>query len=508
MTCLADPPAQFDWRRHATRWPERLLDESPEFRREVTARDPLMFGLVYFPHHLRSAETGNQVSLSQFHIDLAESAKQWMRDDLGPAELREAWVAPRGSGKSTWIFGILPAWSLAHGHRRFVAAFADSGHQAQQHLASWKRELETNDRLRRDFPDLCTAAQRSKGSSVADNQMLYVARSGAVFQAKGIDSSTLGAKVGTQRPDLLLFDDVEPEASNYSSHQKDKRQDTIVSAVFPMSLNAVVLFAGTTTMPGSVMHDIVKQVIAPDAAPDWVREENIRARHYPAIVRGEDGSERSLWPQRWSLNFLQSIRHTRSYALNYDNDPMAYADGQYWSRGDFRYGEVDGCTRTLIEVDPAVTTTGRSDFTGIVVASCSPSVGKVVIRHASGVRLTGGPLRDHVAGLLARYPQVRAIRVEVNQGGDLWKDVFAGLPDVRVLVHTVSASKEVRMAAALEHYQRGRVHHERPLPALEEQQVGFPNTAHDDIADAAAAAVSFFLAPARGPAGPKERTRN
>src|SRR5690606_37829450 len=134
------------------------------------------------------------------------------------------------------------------------------------------------------FPALCSPSRRPSGGSVADTQTLYIAASGAVFQAKGIDSSTLGAKVGNQRPDVLLFDDIEPDASNYSAYQKEKRLDTILNAVFPMSLNAVVLFAGTTTMHGSVIHDLVRQVTEPGEAPDWVRDERIRTRYYPAIV--------------------------------------------------------------------------------------------------------------------------------------------------------------------------------------------------------------------------------
>src|SRR5581483_11485399 len=126
-------------------------------------------------------------------------------------------------------------------------------------------------------------------------------------------SSTLGAKVGNRRPDLILFDDIEPDESNYSLGQKEKRQKTIVNAVLPMNLNAVVVIAGTTVMQGSIIHDIVRQGQDADA-PEWPREENIRVRYYPAILTAPDGTERSLWPQRWSLAFLVGIRHTPSFA--------------------------------------------------------------------------------------------------------------------------------------------------------------------------------------------------
>jgi hypothetical protein len=93
---------------------------------------------------------------------------------------------------------------------------------------------------------------------VADHQALYLAKSGVAFQARGVDTMNLGTKVGTLRPDLLLLDDVEKDEGNYSIHQKQDRLKTILQAIFPMNINAVVEFAGTTTMYGSIMHDLVR----------------------------------------------------------------------------------------------------------------------------------------------------------------------------------------------------------------------------------------------------------
>lgn len=479
-----------------------LTPPAAEARRLLTVDDPLLFAWVYMRRHLTSPETGG-VSFSAFHVDLADSAVQWARHDLGPAELREAWVAPRGSGKSTWLFGILPTWALAHGHRRFVAAFADSGGQAQQHLSSLKRELDTNTLLRHDYPALCRPAQRPGGASVADNQALYVAESGAVFMAKGIDASTLGAKVGNTRPDVLLFDDIEPDASNYSPHQKAKRQDTIVNAVFPMNLNAVVLFAGTTTMHGSIVHDIVRQDTEPDDAPAWVRDENIRTRYYPAIVTAADGAERSLWPERWSLDFLNSIRHTRSYAMNYDNQPRSL-DGDFWSEDDFHRRELPAVTRRLLSIDPATTSRASSDYTGLAVVAYDPVAAACQVEHAEQVKLPPAALRAKVLDLLAVH-DVRHVLIEVNQGGDAWAEILAPLPAKVVTIHQTER-KEVRAARVLDLYQQGRVMHPRRLAALEAQMCAFPAAAHDDLVDAAGSGVWLFLKDVKRPAPPRTRT--
>lgn len=478
------------------RW--AATEQAAEARRLLTRRDPRLFAAMYLSRHLRGPETGDKVSFSRFHLDLAASAKQWARRDLGPRELREAWIAPRGSGKSTWLFGILPIWAMAHGHRRFIAAFADSGPQAQQHLMSIKRELDTNELLRHDYPLLCTPARRPGGVTVSDSQNLMVTESGAVIMAKGIDASTLGAKIGSQRPDLLLFDDIEPSASNYSAYQKEKRQDTIVNAVFPMNLNAVVVFAGTTTMHGSVMHDIARQVTEPDEAPQWVRDENIRTRYYPAIVTEDDGTEVSLWPERWSLEFLQAMRHTRSYAMNYDNRPVSL-DGAFWGPDDFRYDPPEAVTRRVLSIDPAATSKTTSDPTGLAIVGYAPVAGRCVVEFAQAVRLPPAKLREKVLALLAEH-DLRHVLIESNQGGEWLAEVLSPVPAKLIPLHQ-HERKEIRAARVLDYYQAGWVAHAHRLPALEEQMCSFPKGAHDDLVDAAGSGIHFFLQDRkRGPA--------
>lgn len=501
---LADVDSlMWDWLSYLVARLPGLDVKSPERRREQTVRDPLLFAVLYLRHHLSSSETRGEISVSQFHLDLCKRAMAWCRTDLEPAEVRDAWVAPRGSGKSTWAFLILPIWALAHGHRHYFAAFADSAAQAEQHLMSFKRELDTNQLLRRDFPGLTSAATRPAGGTVADRQSLYLSESGAAFSAKGIDSSTLGAKIGSQRPDALLFDDCEPDESNYSVYQKDKRLATVLQAVFPMNLNAVVMLVGTTTMQGSIMHDVVRQATEPDA-PEWPREENIDVHYYNAIVTDPDGSERSLWPQRWTMAFLDSIRHTVSFALNFANRPVS--PGGWWKRGDVRYGARARYDRVAMVIDGAVTTKAGSDLTGIAVAGLSVAERKLFVREAVGVKHGGADLRRTVMDLIVAN-DVDYVLVEANQGGDLWYTVLHDMP-VRVSTFTQKEPKAVRIKRLLALYQRsgGVVFHEKALPQLEAQQSGYPKILHEDVLDATAAVAEHLVAMLFQQIGTRDKT--
>lgn len=472
----------------------------PECRRLLTRFDPLLFSLVYLPHHLAAKETADRVSMSRFHLDLCEWALTWCRSDHAEAQERSAWVAPRGSGKSTWGFMILPVWALAHEHRRYIAAFADSAAQAQQHLMSFKLELKTNALLREDYPDLVQAATRG-GVTVADRQDMYLAASGAAFTAKGIDSSSLGAKIGNQRPDLILFDDIEPDEANYSPYQKEQRLKTVLQAVLPMNLNAVVVFLGTTTMEGSLIHDVVRQVTDPEA-PSWPREENITVHYYNAIITGPDGSEASLWPERWSLQFLASIRHTASFKLNFENQPVS--QGGWWRAGDVKYGRLPAYDRVAMFVDGAVTAKPTSDETGVAIMGLSLAHKRVYVREAIGMRLTGEPRRARLLELIEVF-DVDYVMAEANQGGDMWLTELHHMP-VSVRTFMQKEPKPVRIRRLLALYQRAGapIIHEKPLVALEAQQSAYPKLLHDDVIDAAAAGAEHMLAliygagPARG----------
>jgi phage terminase large subunit-like protein len=489
--------ATLDLRQMATR----------EGRRIRTRLDPMAFGYTYLRHHLAGPETKEQITFSEFHLDVYRQARAWAKPNSEPAANRDVYVAPRGAAKSTMFFLMLPLWMAAHGHEDFIAAFADSGTQAEMHLATFKRELETNELLRMDFPELCAPARRARGTTEADNRGMLIASSGFVFGARGIDASSLGMKVGRRRPGLLLGDDLEPGEETYSAYQAEKRLGALVDSVLPLNVYARVVVVGTVTMPGSIVHQLVKTVTAPDEPPaQWIVDEKFRTHYYPAILTDpETGEERSLWPAKWPMSYLESIRHTRQYKKNYANDP-AGRDGDYWNAEDFVYGEVPALTHQLLSIDPAVTAKKKSDFTALAVIGFSASEQRCVVRWARAVRIQpGAPLRDLVLRALELFPDIRGVLIETNQGGDVWQSVLHGLPVPVKTVHQ-SEPKEVRAARLLNFYQRRRnglplVVHEQRLPAVEEQMIGFPKGAHDDLVDCVGTGVDVFLKRAKRSGG-------
>ncbi|MFF1554997.1 hypothetical protein ACFVX3_28660 [Rhodococcus erythropolis] len=232
---------------YLSQFPRELIASS-EGRRLLTRTDPLLFSVVYLSHSIRFE--GQEPSFSQFHLDLAEYAKSWMQTD----SQRDCWIAPREAGKSQWLFKILPLWAASHGHLKFIAAFSDAGSQATDHLDSFKFELDHNNLLRKDYPDLCKPRMRGavKRYVSQSNEQIQQAN-GFSFSAKGIDAKSLGMKIGDQRPDLILLDDIEPTESNYSVNEAEKRKRTMLDGIFYLGSRAKIVIVGTTTMPGSII---------------------------------------------------------------------------------------------------------------------------------------------------------------------------------------------------------------------------------------------------------------
>lgn len=493
----------FDLSRYLLTLPDVDLLESEDesarsqARRTLTRLNPLLFAYIYLGHHLRDA--AGETTFGDAHLDWARAGRKWARPVTAPAEQRDAWIAPRNTGKSTWWFLILPLWAAAHGHVKFAAAFAASATQAETHLATAKGEIDRNELLRRDFPALCTPAKRPTGNSVADTQSMYVAKSGFVFAARGIDSSNLGMKVGEQRPDLILLDDIEPDESSYSPDLAAKRKTTLLDAILPLNIYARVVICGTVTMPGSIIHQLVRHARDVETA-DWIREEGIRAHYSAPIIERPDGTERSMWPAKWPYSYLAEVRHTRSYAKNMANDPMGVTGG-LWAQEDFRYpaaGEdVDPVTHMMLSIDPATTAKKASDFTGLAVVAWSAERRRCTVHAAWALKVPPGPLlRDRVLAILDEFPQIGLILIEVNQGGDTWQSVLHHMP-VRVKTVHQNEPKFTRAEAVLNHYQRGRVLHARRLPELEQQMCAFPKAPNDDMVDAAGSAIRRFIPPAK-----------
>ena len=239
-----------------------------------------------------------------------------------------------------------------------------------------------------------------------------------------------------------------------------KRLTTIIDTVLAMNERAHVALIGTVTMPGSIVHQLVETVTTTKETPQWITDENFQVVYIEPILQNPDGSDRSIWPYKWPLEYLNSIKHTRSYKKNFLNQPVRM-DGDYWVEGDFIYGDVPHYTHVLLQIDPATTSKTKSDYYGVAVIAYDP--GETEIQNGRRVvtrqkacsvwycrqfKLSPKLMRRKVLEICEQFPQIGRIRVESNQGGETWHSVFHDMP-VKVVIHHESVPKKVRASPSL-----------------------------------------------------------
>lgn len=479
-------------------WAWTLQDANGAYyRRGITRYQPLLFALTYFSHYLRIQETG-QVSFSQLHLDLAHAAVSWAPDRQDTSHpRRDAWVAPRGASKSVWLFLILPLWALAHGHRKFFLAFAASGAQATGHLGHIRAELDPkfgNELLLSDFPELLPALHKG-----ARNTHQTVTVGGATLAARGMGETTLGLRSRTDRPDLIIGDDMEPGEADYTPRAKIKQLSRLTTNIIPMGTRSTVIqLTGTATMYKSIMHDTVLHALGQETAP-WIPENDFQCHYYEPIVTDPDGSRRSLWPQRWPLSELEAMEGNHSYELNYLNNPRpgGQSSSLYWTNETFKYRTPFPVTRRVLSIDTAVTRKDTSDYTALAVVGSDGLRQRASVENAWAGKVTGGQIREMIWQWCSKppYPDtLREVIIEVNQGGDLWSEILLPLPPrVRLVPYPARGNKTVRIKHLHRQYERGAVWHHHRLLALETQQVQWPHVLNDDLVDTVAAGVRWAI---------------
>jgi len=407
---------------------------------------------------------------------------------------------------TSWAFLILPLWALAHGHRNYFMAFSDTTDMANNQLANLRMELDPNSGnalLLQDYPSL--RQRRVRGGS---NTKSIVVANGGTIRANGLSENTLGAKSGADRPDLLVFDDIEPLESTMSDSERRKRIEAITTKALPMGADhAASIILGTTTSYDSVI-DQIAQHARGRKHHAWVANSGITPRIFPAVqVDPLTGQECSIWPERWPLtetHLGQELRRTPEgdvppeFEKNYLLDPSPYGTeaGSFWRPEMFKRRtsrSFGGVFEHAMYIDVATTSHAKSDRTAIVIVGRDPARRHAVVEYAQAYRIPAEELRQRIHQLCARQPTLRTVVVETNQGGDLWRQMLSPLPaGVRLMTEHVSNSKQDRFEQALQWYMTGRVFHAIEHVELEREMVMFPSKAvNDDLPDAACGALRW-----------------
>lgn len=153
---------------------------------------------------------------------------------------------------------------------------------------------------------------------------------------------------------------------------------------------------------------------------------------------------------------------------------------------DARVRDVPELERIVVAIDPAVTSTEKSDETGIIVAGRSSDNHFYILQDASQTTSPDVWVKKAIE-LYNRYECDRIV-AEVNNGGDLIERLLR-TQDSTVPYTSVRATrgKQIRAEPISALYEQNRVHHVGYFKDLEEQMCQFTGNnvkSHDDRVDA------------------------
>ena len=247
-----------------------------------------------------------------YHADLFSFA--WSADHLRVIERIEQSVLdggqfgmamPRGSGKTT-LCCIAAEWALLYGHRSFVLMIGAEATSSLELLDAIRTDLENNEQLADDFPEVVHPIRSLQGISHRCNgqtldgertQMTWTSdrvifptvagskASGAAVRVCGITGRIRGMMSRTPagetiRPDLVIIDDPQTDESSRSASQNDQRERLLAGTVLGLAGPGKTIAA---IMPCTVINsqDMADRILDRDRHPEWRGERTKLVTSWP-----------------------------------------------------------------------------------------------------------------------------------------------------------------------------------------------------------------------------------
>ena len=259
-----------------------------------------------------AAERSFRQFCETYHADLY--SREWSADHLKAIDRIEqavltggqfAFAMPRGSGKTTLCISAC-IWSLLYAHRSFVVLIGAEATAAHELLDNLRTDLENNELLLEDFPEVVYPIRKLEGIAHRCNgqtsqgertQMTWTSdrvilptikgskASGAALRVAGLTGRLRGMMSKTPdghsiRPDLVIVDDPQTDDSARSVSQNDYRERLLSGAVLGLAGPGQTIAA---MMPCTIIRhgDMADRILDRTRHPEWRGEKPRRVYSWP-----------------------------------------------------------------------------------------------------------------------------------------------------------------------------------------------------------------------------------
>lgn len=450
----------------------------------------------YFPHYVRSS------SRSQLHNYLFEHLPQVLQQ---PSSVHLAIAAPRGEAKSTLVSQLFTLYCLVAQKKRYALIVMDSIDQAYPMLEAIKVELEFNQRLRIDFPEMAGQGRVWQAATIITkaNQKVQVAGSGKKLR---------GLRHGAYRPDLVVLDDIENDEQVRSPEQRDKLHDWLKKTVLPLGAagdKLDVVYIGTILHYDSVLNRTLSSkawktakfkalIRQPDDMSLWDKWEDLYLNEGEAVADAFYSQNKSAmdkgavvsWAARPILT-LMKIRARDGHATfdsEYQNDPLSSDDAMFANALTY-WTELPGELVYFGALDPSLGKAGASrDPSAILVGGYHRETGKLYVIEAQVKKRLPDLIIEDVIRMQKQY-QCQRWFVETVQFQEFLKDELVkrsaqrGIP-VPATATKPNTDKMLRIESLQPHMANGLILLHSSQATLISQLRHFPKADHDDGPDA------------------------
>lgn len=450
----------------------------------------------YFPHYVRSS------SRSQLHNYLFEHLPQVLQQ---PSSVHLAIAAPRGEAKSTLVSQLFTLYCLVAQKKRYALIVMDSIDQAYPMLEAIKVELEFNQRLRVDFPEIAGQGRVWQAATIVTkaNQKVQVAGSGKKLR---------GLRHGAYRPDLVVLDDIENDEQVRSPEQRDKLHDWLKKTVLPLGAagdKLDVVYIGTILHYDSVLNRTLSSkawktakfkalIRQPDDMSLWDKWEDLYLNEGEAVADAFYSQNKSAmdkgavvsWAARPILT-LMKIRARDGHATfdsEYQNDPLSSDDAMFANALTY-WTELPGELVYFGALDPSLGKAGASrDPSAILVGGYHRETGKLYVIEAQVKKRLPDLIIEDVIRMQKQY-QCQRWFVETVQFQEFLKDELVkrsaqrGIP-IPATATKPNTDKMLRIESLQPHMANGLILLHSSQATLISQLRHFPKADHDDGPDA------------------------
>lgn len=335
---------------------QKMIDGTKEERRFLAEQSFMLFAIYYFSEYFK-------FGVADFHRDFNNDLH-----DLVAGRIKEvAWIAFRESAKTSYA-KLFIIWLICYKKRMYINVDSFDKENAERILFDIAFEMTNNKKLKFDYGVLFS---KERGlAEIKQNRINnFVTQNGIRVEAHSTQESVRGRIHLNQRPDFLLFDDIETNKTKESEAYTKQVRDHLTEAQAGMSTDGFILYLGNyITEYGNIQ---------------WLMERaktytGLRIRNVPVVIDGKPAwdSKYAMTDEEAERTGKVSIEEKRkqlgSLVFSYEmmNLPIDEMTAEF--KKDYVQLETEEAvsklnTTCFITIDSAVSEKESSDYTGITI---------------------------------------------------------------------------------------------------------------------------------------------